>query len=74
MMMLSFFTASEILKNTPRKGWVIRGIQDGESVAEHMYQMGLICLAYPWVRISQIPRPSTIVFILGLTNTYLLAI
>jgi 5'-deoxynucleotidase YfbR-like HD superfamily hydrolase len=49
MAMLSFFATSELLKCTPRKGWVIRGIEEPESVADHMYQMGLICLAYPWV-------------------------
>ncbi|KAH8751660.1 hypothetical protein F5883DRAFT_577736 [Diaporthe sp. PMI_573] len=48
MAMLSFFATSELLKCTPRKGWVIRGIEEPESVADHMYQMGLICLAYPW--------------------------
>ncbi|KAH8762060.1 hypothetical protein F5883DRAFT_464295 [Diaporthe sp. PMI_573] len=46
--MLSFFATSELLKCTRRKGWVIRGIEEPESVADHMYQIGLICLAYPW--------------------------
>ncbi|KAK5633381.1 hypothetical protein RRF57_009095 [Xylaria bambusicola] len=50
MAMISFFATSEVLKKTQRKGWAIRGIENPESVAAHMYQMGLICLAYPWVK------------------------
>lgn len=49
MAMLLFFANTESLKTTQRKGWVIRGIENGESVADHMHKMGLICLAYPWV-------------------------
>lgn len=52
-----FFATSELLKRTKRKGWVIRGVDDPESVADHMFQMSLICLAYPWVRQTPSPPP-----------------
>ena len=32
------------LKSIPRMGWRVRGIRDGESVAEHSYAVALICL------------------------------
>lgn len=51
MATLLFFANLESLKTTRRKGWVIRGIEDGESVADHMYKMAMICIAYPWVSI-----------------------
>jgi putative hydrolase of HD superfamily len=32
------------LKSIPRMGWRVRGVRDGESVAEHSYAVALICL------------------------------
>jgi len=32
------------LKVIPRMGWMVRGIRDGESVAEHSYAVGLISM------------------------------
>ena len=46
----ALLTTLEVLKNTQRRGWAIRGVPKAESVADHMYRMSMICLAYPWVR------------------------
>ena len=32
------------LKTIPRMGWRVRGVTDGESVAEHSYAVALICM------------------------------
>ncbi|KAH8906447.1 P-loop containing nucleoside triphosphate hydrolase protein [Coniochaeta sp. PMI_546] len=48
-----FLTTIGALKNLPRRGWVKRGVPDPESVADHMYQMAMICLTYPWVRLRR---------------------
>jgi putative hydrolase of HD superfamily len=32
------------LKTIPRMGWRVRGVQNGESVAEHSYAVALICM------------------------------
>ena len=32
------------LKTIPRMGWRVRGVRDGESVAEHSYAVALICM------------------------------
>ncbi len=38
--------------NSPRRGWPKRGVPEsaGETISEHMYQMTMILMAYPWVR------------------------
>jgi len=49
-MQFFFLELIERLKNTARKGWVIRGVRDAESVADHMYRMAIMCLVAPEVR------------------------
>ncbi|KAL2128848.1 hypothetical protein VTI74DRAFT_8567 [Chaetomium olivicolor] len=36
--------------NSPRRGWLKRGIakSEAETISEHMYQMAMILMAYPW--------------------------
>lgn len=50
MTALLFIKQLELLKSIKRRGWVLRGVPDPESVADHMYQMAMICLHYPWVQ------------------------
>lgn len=33
-----------ILQTTPRTGWVKRGVKNPESIADHMYRMGVMSL------------------------------
>ncbi|KAF2806338.1 uncharacterized protein BDZ99DRAFT_465954 [Mytilinidion resinicola] len=42
-----FLELVELLKNTERRGWVIRGVPNPESVCDHMYHMALMCRAVP---------------------------
>ncbi|KAH7390029.1 cytidylate kinase [Cadophora sp. MPI-SDFR-AT-0126] len=44
---LPFLHLVERLKNTPRAGWGKRGIQNPESVGDHMYRMAVICMLLP---------------------------
>lgn len=46
---LPFLHLVERLKNTPRAGWGKRGIQNPESVGDHMYRMAVICMLLPKV-------------------------
>lgn len=32
------------LKSIPRMGWAVRGVRNGESVAEHSYAVALLCM------------------------------
>lgn len=41
---LQFLHILESLKNTPRAGWVKRGIESPESVSDHMYRMAVLCM------------------------------
>lgn len=41
---IDFLTLCHRLKCTKRTGWVRRGIQDPESIADHMYRMGIMAL------------------------------
>eukprot|EP00252_Welwitschia_mirabilis_P001601 TRINITY_DN114_c0_g1_i1.p1 TRINITY_DN114_c0_g1~~TRINITY_DN114_c0_g1_i1.p1 ORF type:complete len:276 (+),score=67.89 TRINITY_DN114_c0_g1_i1:329-1156(+) len=41
---IDFLTLCRFLKTTKRKGWVIRGIQNAESIADHMYRMALMAV------------------------------
>ncbi|KAF8400452.1 hypothetical protein HHK36_013750 [Tetracentron sinense] len=41
---IDFLTLCHRLKSTKRAGWVHRGIQDPESIADHMYRMGVMAL------------------------------
>ncbi|XP_057787796.1 5'-deoxynucleotidase hdd1 isoform X2 [Salvia miltiorrhiza] len=41
---VDFLTLCHRLKTTKRAGWVKRGVQEPESIADHMYRMGLMAL------------------------------
>ncbi|CAA7409384.1 unnamed protein product [Spirodela intermedia] len=41
---VDFLTLCHRLKTTKRAGWVIRGVRDPESVADHMYRMSVMAL------------------------------
>ncbi|KAL1548912.1 5'-deoxynucleotidase HDDC2-like [Salvia divinorum] len=41
---IDFLTLCHRLKATKRAGWVKRGVQEPESIADHMYRMGLMAL------------------------------
>ncbi|EPS64938.1 hypothetical protein M569_09841, partial [Genlisea aurea] len=41
---IDFLTLCHSLKTTKRSGWVRRKVQEPESVADHMYRMGLMAL------------------------------
>ncbi|XP_078433705.1 uncharacterized protein LOC144704996 [Wolffia australiana] len=41
---IDFLTLCTRLKTTKRAGWVIRGVHDAESVADHMYRMSVMAL------------------------------
>lgn len=56
MAMIPFLRTLEVLKNTPRRGWILKGVADPESIADHMYNMSIICLAYPWTNEAQRTR------------------
>ncbi|WEW55120.1 hypothetical protein PRK78_000548 [Emydomyces testavorans] len=44
-----FLHLVERLKNLPRRGWQIRGVQCPESVSDHMYRMAVMTLLVPGV-------------------------
>ncbi|PKA52869.1 hypothetical protein AXF42_Ash001850 [Apostasia shenzhenica] len=44
---IDFLSLCHRLKTTKRAGWVRRGVGDPESVADHMYRMGLMALIAP---------------------------
>ncbi|CAN4113309.1 unnamed protein product [Withania somnifera] len=44
---IDFLTLCHRLKTTKRAGWVRRGVNDPESIADHMYRMGLMALIAP---------------------------
>lgn len=44
---IDFLTLCHSLKTTKRAGWVKRGLQNPESIADHMYRMGLMALISP---------------------------
>lgn len=44
---VDFLTLCHSLKTTKRAGWVKRGVQNPESIADHMYRMGLMALIFP---------------------------
>eukprot|EP00199_Chlamydomonas_sp_CCMP681_P006456 CAMPEP_0119116108 /NCGR_PEP_ID=MMETSP1180-20130426/52105_1 /TAXON_ID=3052 ORGANISM="Chlamydomonas cf sp, Strain CCMP681" /NCGR_SAMPLE_ID=MMETSP1180 /ASSEMBLY_ACC=CAM_ASM_000741 /LENGTH=199 /DNA_ID=CAMNT_0007105223 /DNA_START=102 /DNA_END=701 /DNA_ORIENTATION=+ len=41
---VDFLFLLQKLKTTPRTGWVKRGVQQPESIADHMYRMGMMAL------------------------------
>ena len=41
---LSFIEEIGILKSLPRTGWLIHGIKNGESIADHCYRMTLLSM------------------------------
>ena len=41
---LEFLHLLENLKNTPRTGWVRRGVVSAESISDHMYRMAVLCM------------------------------
>ncbi|KAG6427806.1 hypothetical protein SASPL_112053 [Salvia splendens] len=41
---IDFLTLCHSLKTTKRAGWIKRGVQEPESIADHMYRMGLMAL------------------------------
>ncbi|KAH7618825.1 hypothetical protein Ndes2526B_g05760 [Nannochloris sp. 'desiccata'] len=41
---INFLNIIEKLKTTPRTGWVKRGVKNPESIADHMYRMGVMSL------------------------------
>jgi putative hydrolases of HD superfamily len=44
---MPFFHLAEQLKRTKREGWRRFGIDDGESIADHMYRMSLLTMLAP---------------------------
>ncbi|GAA5832873.1 hypothetical protein JCM11251_000512 [Rhodosporidiobolus azoricus] len=44
---LGFFHTLERLKTNKRTGWVNQGIEKPESIADHMWRMAMLCLAFP---------------------------
>lgn len=44
---LQFLHIIELLKKTPREGWRRHNILHGESIADHMYRMAIICMLAP---------------------------
>lgn len=44
--LLEFFHLAENLKKEKRKGWVERGVQDSESVADHSFRLALMALVF----------------------------
>ncbi|BGP53040.1 hypothetical protein JCM8202_004124 [Rhodotorula sphaerocarpa] len=44
---LGFFHTLERLKTNKRTGWVNQGVDKPESIADHMYRMAMMCLAFP---------------------------
>ncbi|GAA5837994.1 hypothetical protein JCM3766R1_004170 [Sporobolomyces carnicolor] len=44
---LGFFHTIERLKTNKRTGWVNQNIDKPESIADHMYRMAMMCLAFP---------------------------
>ncbi|CEQ38957.1 SPOSA6832_00456 [Sporobolomyces salmonicolor] len=44
---LGFFHTIERLKTNKRTGWVNQGMDKPESIADHMYRMAMMCLAFP---------------------------
>jgi UMP-CMP kinase len=48
-MQFFFLELIEGLKNTLRRGWVLRGVPDPESVSDHMYRMAIMCYMAPGV-------------------------
>jgi 5'-deoxynucleotidase YfbR-like HD superfamily hydrolase len=45
-----FLERIEPLKTTRRRGWVIRGVPDPESVADHSHRVAIACRAAPGVQ------------------------
>ena len=41
---VDFLTLTRTLKTTKRTGWVMRGVQNPESIADHMYRMSLMAM------------------------------
>ncbi|EEB06029.1 metal dependent phosphohydrolase [Schizosaccharomyces japonicus yFS275] len=41
---LPFLDCLSSLKTTPRTGWLYHGIEHPESIADHMYRMGVLCM------------------------------
>jgi 5'-deoxynucleotidase YfbR-like HD superfamily hydrolase len=48
-----FLGLTENLKNIVRRGWDIRNIEGPESIADHMYQMGVIAMFIPNVQLHK---------------------
>ncbi|KAJ8634724.1 hypothetical protein MRB53_008991 [Persea americana] len=44
---VDFLSLCHRLKTTKRTGWIYRGIQDPESISDHMYRMGIMALVAP---------------------------
>ncbi|XP_020265811.1 HD domain-containing protein 2-like [Asparagus officinalis] len=44
---VDFLTLCHRLKTTKRAGWVRRGVSEPESIADHMYRMGVMALVAP---------------------------
>lgn len=42
--MIELFHTAGNLKNVKRKGWILKGIKDGESVAEHSFRTTFMCM------------------------------
>ncbi|OAL07202.1 cytidylate kinase [Phaeosphaeriaceae sp. SRC1lsM3a] len=42
-----FLQIIEGLKNTPRRGWLLRDVPNPESVSDHMWRMAVMCLMLP---------------------------
>lgn len=40
--LIKLLTRAGVLKNVPRTGWVLKGVKDAESVADHTWRMSLL--------------------------------
>jgi putative hydrolase of HD superfamily len=49
-----FFHLVERLKTTKRTGWTNVGIEDGESISDHMYRMAILAMVAPTTIASRI--------------------
>jgi 5'-deoxynucleotidase YfbR-like HD superfamily hydrolase len=45
-----FLQVVESLKDTPRRGWLLRNVPNPESVSDHMWRMAVMCLMLPEVQ------------------------
>lgn len=60
-----FLEAIESLKALKKSSWASTSVPEPDSLSEHIYQMALVCLAHPDVRI---PPPRLPMLLLSCSN------